>query len=153
MDDLKRQFDFSWAINRTLTETHRAITRLRAAREQVSAVSERIADQEPFAELALLAEEIDRQLTAVEETLYQTKLEARQDPLNFPIRLNDKLAGVMLAASIGDHPPTASAIAVRDELVAAIDTQLARLDTVLGTQMDEFNALAAQLELPAVVTD
>ena len=153
MDELKRQFDFSWEINRTLTETHRAITRLRAAREQVGAVSERVADQERFAELVLLAEEIDRQLGAIEETLYQTKLEARQDPLNFPIRLNDKLAGVMLAASIGDHPPTASAIAVRDELVAAIDTQLARLDTVLGTQMDEFNALAAQLELPAVVTD
>ncbi|MEJ2402652.1 MAG: hypothetical protein P8Y52_14915, partial [Xanthomonadales bacterium] len=63
------------------------------------------------------------------------------------------LAGVMLAASIGDHPPTASAMAVRDELVAAIDAQLARLDTVLDTQMDAFNALAAQLELPAVATD
>ena len=55
-------------------------------------------------------------LRAIEEALYQTQNESRQDPLNFPIRLNDKLAGVMLSAAIGDHPPTASAVAVRDEL-------------------------------------
>ena len=79
--------------------------------------------------------------------------EARQDPLNFPIRLNDKLAGVMLAATIGDHAPTAAAVAVRDELVAAIDVQLEALGTVLGEEIDAINALAAELELPAVAAD
>ena len=152
-DDLQRQFEFTWGINRKLTETHQAIARLRAARSQVEAVSGRVAGQEDHAELTLLAESIVQQLTTIEETLYQTKLEARQDPLNFPIRLNDKLAGVMLAASIGDHPPTASAIAVRDELVAAIDAQRVELDTVLGARMDEFNALAARLQVPAVAVD
>ena len=152
-DDLQRQFDFTWQVNRKLTETHRAIERLRTARGQVEAVSERVSGQEAYAELTLMAESIAQQLTVIEETLYQTKLEARQDPLNYPIRLNDKLAGVMLAASIGDHPPTASAVAVRDELVAAIDAQLTALEAVLGDRMDTFNTLAAQLELPAVTVD
>jgi photosystem II stability/assembly factor-like uncharacterized protein len=152
-DDLQRQFDFAWQVNRKLTETHRAITRLRTARSQVEAVSGRVSDQEAYAELTLMAESIAQQLSVIEETLYQTKLEARQDPLNYPIRLNDKLAGVMLAASIGDHPPTASAVAVRDELVAAIDARLAELDTVLGERLAAFNALAARLEVPAVAVD
>ena len=56
----------------------------------------------------------------------------------------------MWTASIGDHAPTASAIAVRDELVLAIDAQLAALDEVLGAQLDAFNARVAEAQIPAV---
>jgi hypothetical protein len=80
-------------------------------------------------------------------------MEARQDPLNFPIRLNDKLAGVMRAASFGDHPPSTSTIAVRDELVTAINEQLAKLEFVLGPDLASFNTLVAGFQLPAVTVN
>jgi photosystem II stability/assembly factor-like uncharacterized protein len=148
--DLQAQFDFTWGINRKLTDTHRAITRLRAVRSQLSAIEERADGQESLQGLAEASERLKEQLKEIEEALYQTRMEARQDPLNFPIRLNDKLAGVMQVASYGDHPPSASAIAVRDELVAAIDLQLQKLDRVLGEELANFNQLADRLELPAV---
>ena len=150
---LQRQFDFVWGVNRKLTETHGAITRLRQARSRVAAIMDRIDGQAAYAGLATRAQAIVEQLDGIEKALYQTRLEARQDPLNFPIRLNDKLAGVMLSAAIGDHPPTASAVAVRDELFAAIDEQLAALDEVLGEELEAFNRLAAELALPAVAAD
>ena len=149
-DELQQQFDFAWSVNRKLTETHEAITRLRKARGQVESVAARVEDKEPYAEIQLAAEALVEDLDRIEETLYQTKLEARQDPLNFPIRLNDKLAGVMLGATIGDHPPTASSIEVRDELFAAVDRQLDALQGVLGSELDRFNALVAESDLPAV---
>ena len=152
-EGLQRQFDFVWGVNRKLTDTHQAITRLREVREQVAAVGERVGDAPEFNELATQSEALVERLDAIEQALYQVELEAPQDPLNFPIRLNDKLAGVMLAAAIGDHPPTASAVAVRDELFAAIDAQLAALDEALGEELDAFNALAAELALPAVAGD
>ncbi len=89
-------------------------------------------------------------LGSIEETLYQTKMESPQDPLNFPIRLNDKLAGVMALAAIGDHAPTNSAIAVRDELVAAIDAALGRLEEVFNNDLASFNKQAAEAGLEAV---
>lgn len=152
-DELKQQFEFSWSINRKLTETHEAIDALRTTRSQVTSVVDRVEGQEAFADLEQAGDAINEKLDGIENALYQTKLEARQDPLNFPIRLNDKLAGVMLAATIGDHPPTTSATAVRDELFAAIDVQLEALKSVLGEDVDAFNALAAGLELPAIDTD
>jgi hypothetical protein len=152
-EELQQQFEFAWSINRKLTDTHKAITKLRAARTQIEAFSERAKDREEYADLLEMADSIKQQLTQVEEALYQTQLEARQDPLNFPIRLNDKLAGVMLAATIGDHPPTASAIAVRDELFAAVDSQLGQLEKVLGPGIDDFNKRVAELQLPAVSVD
>mgnify|MGYP006897295752 CR=1 FL=1 len=49
---LQQQFDFVWGVNRKLTETHQAITRLRQARDQVAAVAERVGDSPAFAGLA-----------------------------------------------------------------------------------------------------
>jgi hypothetical protein len=148
--DLQAQFDFAWGVNRKLTETHQAITQIRETRAQLAAIEKRVDGQDRYKELAEAATALQEQLTGIEETLYQTKMEARQDPLNFPIRLNDKLAGVMRAASFGDHMPSASTIAVRDELVAAVDAQLAKLASLLDSGLTSFNALVASSGLPAV---
>jgi DNA-binding FrmR family transcriptional regulator len=151
--DLQAQFDFTWSINRKLTDTHQAITRIRKTRSQLTAIEERVEGQEQYNELAEASAALKEELKSIEETLYQTKMEARQDPLNFPIRLNDKLAGVMRAASFGDHPPSASTIAVRNELVAAIDEQLAKLESVLDSGLSSFNDLVANYQLPAVAVE
>jgi len=146
----QEQFDFIWEINRKLTETHRAITRIRATRMQLDELGKRLERQPQYAPLVESANTLDERLTGIEETLYQTRLEAPQDPLNFPIRLNDKLAGLMQAAAFGDHAPTVSAIQVRDELFAAIDSELAKLDEVLGPGLAALNEQAAGFRLPAI---
>jgi len=151
--ELQEQFDFVWGIDQKLTETHRAIVQLRAARSGIENISGRVKDDPQYAGLTDAASRLTEQLTAVEETLYQVKMESPQDPLNFPIRLNDKLAGVMVLAAYGNHAPTESTIAVRDELVAAIDAELAKLEALLGPDLAAFNQLIARFELPAVVVD
>ena len=151
--DLQAQFDFIWGINRKLTDTHRAIRHIRGARKQIDAVLQRAGDDPRYAELAASGKQLEDRLTSIEETLYQTRNESRQDPLNFPIRLNDKLAGLMGAADTGEHAPTAAMIAVRDELTAAIDEQLGLLEGVLGPDLGDFNTLATRLALPAVAIE
>ncbi|MBT8048372.1 MAG: glycosyl hydrolase [Gammaproteobacteria bacterium] len=148
--DLQAQFDFTWDINRKLTETHRAITRIRDTRAQLEALQERVEGQDQYRVLAEAATDLNDRLTGIEETLYQTRLEAPQDPLNFPIRLNDKLAGVMRAASFGDHPPTRALVAVRNELVTLIDAELEKLDSLLDSDIASFNQAIHREGLPAV---
>lgn len=58
--------------------------------------------------------------------------------------------GRSAAAAYGNHPPNESAIAVRDELTAAIDAQLRQLEDVLGTQLQAFNQQVANLRIPAI---
>ena len=102
------------------------------------------------ADLVDAAKALSESLTAVEESLYQTKMQSRQDPLNFPIRVNDKLAGLLRLAALGDFRPTRSAIAVRDELTAAIDAELAKLSRMLDDDLTALNALARDHEVTAV---
>ena len=57
-------------------------------------------------EIKELADTINKQITAVEETLYQTKAKSSQDVLNYPIRLNDKISGLYDYAVSGNYAPT-----------------------------------------------
>ena len=147
---LRQQFDFVWGINQTLTETHRSIRRLREVRQAIAGVVERASGSESAEDLGSRATELSEKLTRIEEALYQTKLESPQDPLNFPIRLNDKLSGVMQSAAWGDHAPTDSAIEVGRALTGAIEQLLQELDNLLGDELTEFNRLVAEAGIPAV---
>ncbi|MDH3987877.1 MAG: glycosyl hydrolase, partial [Gammaproteobacteria bacterium] len=89
-----------------------------------------------------LLEEIDLLLetvTPIEESLYQTQNESRQDPLNYPIRLNNKLTSLMRTVDVGNARPTDGAIAVREELSAAIESELELLDEVWEEHVPALN--------------
>jgi len=97
------------------------------------------------------AKDLDKKMTAVEEALYQTKSHASEDPLNNPIRLDDKLNGVASSAAIGDARPTAQAVQVKAELTAAIDAELAKLRGIWDADLVRFNQLARDKGVAAVV--
>ncbi|MFN4081973.1 MAG: hypothetical protein ACK4NS_13825, partial [Saprospiraceae bacterium] len=85
-----------------------------------------------------------------EETLYQTKSKSGQDPLNYPIRLNNKLAHLASLASIGDHRPTEQAKALRAELETLIDDQLSQWRQMRDADIPAFNRMARELEPNAI---
>jgi ABC-type transporter Mla subunit MlaD len=133
-------------IRDKLNETHNAIIQIRDVRKQVEDLLKRVGSQSKPINDAGTA--LNKKLTAIEEALYQTKNHSPEDPLNFPIKLNDKLAGVADSANTGSWAPTAQDIAVRDELVAQIDPELAKLKAIWDTDLPAFNKLAASV--PAV---
>jgi hypothetical protein len=148
--EYQAQYEFLSGLKHKLTETHRAVTRIRETKSQLAAIRKRVKDVEQFAGLTQSAEKLDQKLSSIEETLYQTKMESRQDPLNFPIRLNDKLAGLMSLAGTGDRAPSDSAMVVRGELVTAIDNELERWNQLLNNDLAAFNKTAAEAGLEAV---
>jgi hypothetical protein len=90
-------------------------------------------------------------MTAVEEELYQTKLQSNQDPLNYPIRLNNKLAALGGVVESADAAPTDQAYALYEELSGKIDAQLARYNQIIGTVLPSFNRTVRDQNIPAVV--
>ncbi len=146
--DMRAQFDFLVGVRDTLSRVHAAVRRLRDVRDQLKAIEERYPEGAAHHDVAIAAAALAEKLTAVEEALLQTKSKSPQDPLNFPIRLGDKLAGVRAAAATGDHAPTAQAVAVARELTAAIEAELAKLDALHADDLPRFEQLAA--DLPAI---
>lgn len=152
--DVQAQFDFLIEIRDKLTETHEAIQQIRDVRKQVKDITGRIPDgQEGQEEIKEAGKALTQQITEIEETLYQTKNQSRQDPLNFPIRLNNKLAAVASTSSVGDYRPTDQAYEVRDELTAQIDAELVSLKTIMETDLPAFNQLVRDYAVPAIIIE
>ncbi len=64
-------------------------------------------------------------MTAVEGEIYQYRNRSSQDPLNYPIRLNNKLAALQGVVEAGDNRPTDQAQAIFKDLSARLDKELA----------------------------
>jgi photosystem II stability/assembly factor-like uncharacterized protein len=150
-EDLEAQFRFVMDARDKLTETHDAIRRIREVRVQLDDTRKRLRGKEEMKPVLDAAKELDKKMTVVEEALYQTKNRSAQDPLNFPVRLNDKLNAVAGSASLGDFRPTAQAVQVKEQLTAAIDAELGKLKQVWETDLVQWNALAKEKEVAAVI--
>jgi photosystem II stability/assembly factor-like uncharacterized protein len=148
--DYAKQLELGLKIRDKVTETHNAIIQIRDVRKQVDDLLKRVAGQPGFKVINDSASALKKNLTVVEESLYQTKNQSSQDPLNFPVRLNDKLASLTGVLSSADTAPTEQTYAIYDELVVQIDAQLARLAQIMKTDVPAFNQLVRDQNIPAV---
>ena len=98
-----------------------------------------------------LADEINEKMTKVEEALYQTKNRSRQDPLNFPVRLNNKLAHLNSLIQGSDYPPTEQMKEVRNDITQKIDTELATFEQIKSTDLPKFNQLVKEKSVDAII--
>ncbi|HJQ26493.1 MAG TPA: glycosyl hydrolase [Blastocatellia bacterium] len=149
--DLQKQFDLLTKIRDKFNETTEAITRIREARKQIDDITARVKDQPNGKAISDAAKSLRNKMTAVEEALYQTKNQSSQDPLNYPIRLNNRLAALGGVVAASDAGPTAQTYVVYDELAAAINAQLATLDQIMKTDLPAFNKLVRDQDIPAVM--
>ncbi len=150
-EDFARQLALSLQIRDKLTAAHEAIARIRDARKQVEDVAGRWTNDPKAKKVVEAARALAGRLTSVEEALYQTKNQSNQDPLNFPIRLNNKLAALGGVVASADAPPTVQSQLVYEELGSGINAQLAKLAEILKKDLEEFNRLVREHNLPAVV--
>ena len=150
-EEFDKQFALLSKIRDKLTETHNAVAQIRDVRRQLDDLLKRVADQPSARPVAAAGAALDRKLRAVEEELYQTKNQSSQDPLNFPIRLNNKLAALGGIVASADAQPTEQSYALYDELASKIDAQLRQLSQVMSDDLRSFNALVRSSDIPAVI--
>ena len=151
--DAKAQFDFINDINDKVTEIHKALKNIKKVRDQINTLKKSIKDQEKHKELLDFADMLAKDLTAVEEALYQTKSKSRQDPLNFPIRLNNKLAHLNSLTRIGTYRPTQQAIDFKNEISKEIDAELAKLYSLFNNEIKELNSKVKDSQIDFIQLD
>jgi hypothetical protein len=149
-EDIKAQFDFLMKVRDKLSETNKAIKKIRTAREQINRVTEPMKGKDDMKAVVDMAKAINDEMKKIEETLYQTKNRSGQDPLNFPIRLNNKLAALSGEADGSDFKPSEQVHAVYNEVVGKIDIQLQLLSKILTEKIPAFNKLIKEKSIDAV---
>jgi photosystem II stability/assembly factor-like uncharacterized protein len=144
--DLQAQFELAREINAKVNAANEAVLRIRSVRDQITARLATTRDRE----IATAGKTLIEQLTVVEGELYQYRNRSSQDPLNFPIRLNNKLAALQSLVEYGDHKPTDQARAVFKELSDRLEIQLVQLDTLAKRDLTSLNTMLVKKKLEPI---
>lgn len=138
--DMEKQFQFIKDVNETMDKAHKSIKKIRNINGQLSAFQKQYKDDNNVKDLVEKAKSLEEQLSNIEKELYQTKNRSGQDPLNFPIKLTNKLGHLNSLVSMGDFAPTEQDVAVKNELTFKIEKQLSEFNTILNDEVKAFNA-------------
>jgi uncharacterized protein YicC (UPF0701 family) len=147
--DLHEQYKLSVQVRDKVSEANHAVTQIRSIREQVKDRLDKVPERRRK-EIQALADGLMKPLTAVEEEVYQVRNRSSQDPLNFPIKLNNKIAALSGVIESADNKPTNQSYEVFKELSALLDKQLAQRDATLKAELQRLNAALRREKLDAI---
>lgn len=120
--DVQEQFKMTMKLRDETSKANDAVIQIRTLKEKISKQPSSPANQK-----------LKEQLSIIEENLYQIRNQSGQDPLNFPIKLNNRLAALWRSIETGDTKPTAGSYKVYEELSADLTKQLSELDKLIKT--------------------
>ena len=144
--DLREQFQLASQIRDRTSAANEAVIQIRHIRDQINDRLDKTNDRR----IRKMSSDLMGKLTKIEEALYQTKNESGQDPLNFPIRLNNRLASLRRSVENGDAKPTDGAYKVFGELSAELDGLLEALDGELTQRLNPLNSRLTGKQLEPV---
>jgi len=147
--DYDAQLAFLLQVRDKFNQVQISIKDIRTVRGQITDFTSRL-EGENTKEIKKMADSIQKQLTSIEEALYQTKSKSGQDVLNFPIRINDKLAGLYGVAASGQNAPSKQAREAYADLAGQADVQIDKLKKVLTTDVATLNKMINEKQLPVI---
>jgi hypothetical protein len=137
-------------VRDTVSAANNAVRTVRNARFQVDDRSEKIAGKPQAAEYKQLATQLMEKLSAEEREIYQVRNQSNQDPLNYPIKLNNKIAALAGVAS-GEYRPTKQTYAVFDSLTKTLRVRLTTVKSSLDETLPKINAILKAAGLEPIV--
>jgi len=151
--DATAQFNFINDINTKVTEIHKALKNVKKVRNQINSLKKSMKGKEEHKDLLDYATALLKEMTTIEEILYQTKSKSNQDPLNFPIRLNNKLAHLNSLTRIGSYAPTQQAIDFKNVINKEIDNELAKLYELFDNKVSVLNQKVKDSQIDLIQLD
>jgi photosystem II stability/assembly factor-like uncharacterized protein len=123
--DVQQQFQLAMGIRDATNRANQAVITIRKLKAMIT----------NSGRISAARKELLDGLSKIEEDLYQVKNQSGQDPLNFPIKLNNRLAALERSVETGDARPTAGSYQVFKELSAELETQMDALNALLQNKL------------------
>jgi hypothetical protein len=148
--DLAAQFAFLTQVRDQLSQANDAVKTIRYVRAQLADREKKLSGAQ-LAQFKALAAPLTTELASVEDSVYQTKNRSGQDPLNYPIRLNNKIAALANVAASAEARPTDQTTTVFKGLSAQLGTELGRMKRALDGSLPKINNVLKSAGQPEIV--
>jgi photosystem II stability/assembly factor-like uncharacterized protein len=150
-EEFKEQFELLLKIRDKLTEVNKAINEIRSLKNQIENLSRQIKDRPESKEIIESGARLIEKLKEIEDVLIQSKSRSNQDPLNYPIMLDNKLAALAAVVASADSRPTAASYEVFKELSQKADDEISRLKRLIESDLLFFNKMVQAAGIPAII--
>ncbi|SOD94998.1 VPS10 domain-containing protein [Spirosoma fluviale] len=143
-EDYQAQFDFLMKVRNKVTEANEGIIGLRKIKEDLTYLKNKMGSDEKNKDINDVIKKFEDELKTIENDIHQTKNMSVQDPLNYGIKLNNRLAHLMSEQAQGDFRPTKQGEEVRGKLTQEVDAQLGKLKMTIETNLMRINQMAKE---------
>ncbi|MEP6690410.1 MAG: glycosyl hydrolase, partial [Gemmatimonadaceae bacterium] len=148
--DIEAQVALLLKIRDKTSEADNAVREVRDVKFQIHDREKKIAGP-PAKEFEAIAPSFEQRMSGVEEDVYQVRNQSSQDPLNFPIKLNNKIAALSGVVSTADGKPTQQSYTVFAELSTKLDAQLVKLKLDIDATVPKLNVILKKAGLSPIV--
>jgi photosystem II stability/assembly factor-like uncharacterized protein len=139
--DLQFQYDLASRIRDKVDEANNAVIRIRRMKSEIA---ERTKDADN--EVKRAAEQVTKSLSVVEENIYQVRNQSNQDPLNYPIKINNRFASLLRVATTGEGRPTSNVEPIFNDIIAELKVETDKLQQVVATELPPLNRMLQRIK-------
>ena len=148
--ELEKQRELAMRIRDRVNAAHEAVNQMRSVRGQLDALKKRLGADQGAKPVLEAADALKKKMDAVEEKIIQPKSKSGEDPLNYPIQVNDQLMALQGTVESADTAPTTQSYVVYDELNAGLEPQLAAWREIQSKDLTALNELMKKNNVPAI---
>jgi hypothetical protein len=140
-EDYQAQFDFLIKVRDKVSEANQAIIDIRKIKSELAAVREKVGGDAANKDVVEAVKKFEGELTAIENNIHETRNRSVQDPINYGIKLNNRIAHLMVEQGQGDFRPNRQAEEVFAALSQLLDKELQSLQALVSSQGPALNKL------------
>lgn len=133
--DARAQIAFARKVAARTQEANDAVVKIRAIKKKLSDL------KKGEAKIDAAALDLSDKLSAIEEEIYQVRNQSGQDPLNYPVKLNNRLGALLGEILSGDYRPNDQTYVVFAKLSDLLQVQLDALAKVLREDLGALNSV------------
>ena len=147
---LREEFDLSLKIRDEITLADTTVNEINSVKTQIAALHKRLGADARYKSILDSADALVKKTEPIDSQLWQGKMKASEEDLNFPDEINDQLKGIAEFMEQSDNAPTAAEIAANDDLSGKVTKLVADWKQIKEKDLAALNELIRKAEIPAI---
>ena len=135
-EDYQNQFDFLMEVRNQVSRANTAIIDIRNVKKDLEYLKGKKTIKKDMKEMIV---DFESKLDIIENKIHMTKNQSRQDPLNYGIRINNRLAFLLADSQRGDYPPTDQSKEFFTEVTKELNAEIGALNRLMDDYVSKIN--------------
>jgi photosystem II stability/assembly factor-like uncharacterized protein len=147
---LRQEFDLSLKIRDEITLADTTVNELNSVKAQIAALHKRLGSDAKYKPILEAADALVKKTEPIDSQLWQGKMKASEEDLNFPDEINDQLKGVAEFMEQSDNAPTAADLAAYNDLSGKVTKLVADWKEIKAKDLAALNEQIRKADIPAI---